>query len=201
MDGRLTVLPQERIVAVRPLIEAQLRDAASLITGEKFAELFDGSMRALLTEGFRRAGAEEGTLWLLDEAREALVPRFNSGPNAEGFVGIFRQSLRAGMISMVVALEQPICENEVQQNRQQDKSLDTKLQLQTCAMLAVPFYYVGELRGVLSCVQLSPAEADCSEVRGFSPDDLLSLQLTGGVLSRLIEHRLLGLCLGMEGLG
>jgi GAF domain-containing protein len=201
MDGRLTVLPQERLVAVRHLIEAQLREAATLATGEKFAELFDGSMRALLTDGFRRAGAEEGTLWLLDEAREALVPRFNSGPNAEGFVDIFRQSLRSGMISMVVAMEQPICENDVQQNRQQDKTLDAKLQLQTCAMLAVPFYFVGELRGVLSCVQLAPAGADCLAPRSFSPEDLQTLQLTGGVLSRLIEHRLLGLCLGVEGLG
>jgi hypothetical protein len=137
-------------------------------------------------------------VWLLNPERTELIPRFNSGPHAERFVGSFRQSVRAGMIGMVTATEQPICENEVCKNERQDRTLDEQLQLKTWAMLAVPFYYFGELRGVISCVQFQSAE---SAPPGFSGGHLHGLQLTAGVLSRLIEHRLLALCLGLDGLG
>ncbi|HEX8310214.1 MAG TPA: GAF domain-containing protein [Chthoniobacteraceae bacterium] len=200
MVGRLTVLPQERLALLRPALEMQLRETASLLEEEPFEDFFDSSMRALLVDGFQLAGADEGTVWLLDAAREFLVPRFNSGPKAESFVGSYRQSLRTGMISMVVATEQPICENDMRANRQQDKTLDLRLRLETSAMLAVPLYYVGELRGVVSCVQLQEP-GDESKARGFSMEDLRRLQLTSGVMSRLIEHRLLTLCLGLEVLG
>ena len=185
---------------MRPALEMQLRETASLLEDEPFEDFFDSSMRALLVDGFSLVGADEGTVWLLDATREFLLPRFNSGPRADSFVGSYRQSLRTGMISMVVATEQPICENDMRANQRQDKTLDQRLQLETAAMLAVPLYYVGELRGVISCVQLQEP-GDETRSRGFSMENLRRLQLTSGVLSRLIEHRLLTLCLGLEVLG
>ncbi|MEA3213027.1 MAG: hypothetical protein QOE70_6084 [Chthoniobacter sp.] len=164
-----------------------------------FDEFFDRTMRALLGEGFARAGAHEGTVWLLDHSRSNLVPRFNTGPNAAAFVGSFRQTLSTGMISMVVATEQPICENEVHKNQRQDPRLDRKLGLVTCSMIAVPFYFAGEVRGVISAVQLKPAGAIDSDPPGFSPENLASIQLTASVLARLIEHQLITLALGLEG--
>ena len=68
-------------------------------------------------------------------------------------------------------------------------------------MIAVPFYFLGELRGVISCVQLQPADAAAATPPGFSAAHLQGLQLSAGVLSRLIEYRLLALCLGLDGLG
>ena len=201
MDGRFTVLPEERLTILRPLVEHRMREAAELAGDGQFDRFFDRSMCALLVDGFSRAGADEGTLWMLDPAKHHLVPRFNSGPHAESFVGKYRQTLRSGMISMVVATEQPICENDMCRNAQQDKTLDQQLQLQTCAMLAVPFYFVGALRGVISCVQLKPAGNPETDAPGFSPASLQGLQLTAGVLSRLIEYRLMSLSLGMEGMG
>ena len=100
---------------------------------------------------------------------------------------------------MVVATEQPICENAVQANERQDKTLDKLLGLQTCAMLAVPLYFAGELRGVMSAVQLTAAGTEAVSRRGFTIDDLAALQRTTTILSRLIEHQLLLACLGMEG--
>lgn len=196
----MTVIPEERIAALRPVIEAQLKDAAARIGDVTFDEFFEPPLRALLVEGFARAGAHEGSIWLLDETREFLVPRFNSGPHAAQFVNSFRQTVRAGMISMVVATEQPICENGMCGNGSQDKALDDLLQLETCAMLAVPFYFLGELRGVISCVQLRPSGSTDAAPPGFSPDALRGLQSCAGLLSRLIEHRLLALCLGLEGI-
>jgi hypothetical protein len=199
--GRFTVLPEERFAALRPAVEARLREAARQVCGEGFDDVFDQPMRTLLADAFARVGAHEGTVWLLDEAREALVPRFNTGPDAEKFVNQFRQSLREGMISMVVAMEQPICENDVHKNARHSKKLDEKLKLQTCSMLAVPFLFAGELRGVVSCVQLRRSDSTEADPPGFRVEHLQAIQLKVGILSRLIEARLLALCLGIEGLG
>lgn len=157
-------------------------------------------MRALLVDRFLSIGAHEGTLWLLDETRNYLVPRFNTGPNAANFVGHFRQSVRSGMISMIVSTELPLCENEVGKNQQQDKALDQKLGLQTCAMLATPLYFAGELRGVISAVQLRVPGSPDPEPPGFTPEHLDALQLTATVLARLIEQQLLSLAIGFEDL-
>ncbi len=199
MGDRLMHLSDARVVAVQPLVSARVRELAALTGVGGFEEFFDATMRVLLVESFRAVGAHEGTVWLLDESRTELVPRFNSGPNAAEFVGQFRLSLKVGMISMVVSTEQPICENEVHKNQQQNKDLDRKLGLLTCAMLAVPLYFAGELRGVISAVQLKPAGSEAPEPPGFTPQHLETLQLTASVLARLVEHQLYTMALGLQG--
>ena len=196
-EGRFTVLPDTRLSAVRGIVTTRMEEAAMELAEAGFDELFDGTMRGVFNEGLLHADAHEGTLWLLDPTRNFLVPRYNNGPNAVNFVGRFRQSLQTGMISMVVATEQPICENEVHKNTQQDPALDRKLGLVTCSMLAVPLYFAGELRGVISAVRLKPAESTKPDPAGFSPDNLRGLQLVADVLERLIEHELLTLSLGL----
>jgi len=198
MGDRITHLHDARLLALQPLVTARVRELAGLAGASGFEEFFDATMRALLVENFRAIGAHEGTVWLLDEARTSLIPRFNNGPHAADFVGRFQQSLRAGMISMVVSTEQPICENEVHQNQQQDKTLDRELGLLTFAMLATPLYFGGELRGVISAVQLKPAGSDGPEPPGFTPQHLKALQLTATVLARLVELELYTLALGLE---
>jgi len=185
---------------MRSIVRGRLRELAARAGTGAFEEFFDGTMRALLVDRFRTIGAHEGTVWLLDEGRNFLIPRFNTGPNAGSFVGRFRQSVRAGMISMIVSTELPLCENEVAKNQQQDKALDQKLGLQTCAMLATPLYFAGELRGVISAVQLQKNDSTEPEPPGFEPQDLDALQLTASVLTRLIEQQLLSLAIGFEDL-
>jgi GAF domain-containing protein len=197
MAGSTPVPSERRLPDLRALLQARLRDAAEALAYAE-AEVFDACAREALIDGLARTGAHEGTVWLLDEARAFLIPRFNTGPRAAEFVGRFRQTLRSGMISMVVATEQPICENEVHKNQRQDRTLDTELRLRTCAMVAVPLYYAGELRGVISGVQLAPAEGPAEDPPGFTVEDLQQLQRTATLLSRLIEHRLLTAILGAE---
>jgi hypothetical protein len=196
-DGRFTVLPDTRLSAVRGIVSTRLEEAAHELGEGAFDEFFNGTMRAAFIECLNRAGAHEGTVWLLDSTRTWLIPRFNNGPKAASFVGVFRQSLQTGMISMVVATEQPICENEVHKNAQQDPTLDRKLGLVTCSMLAVPFYFAGEVRGVISAVRLKRADSTALDPAGFSPDDLRALQLAADVLERLLEHEVLTLSLGL----
>ncbi len=198
MGDRITHLHDARVLAVQPLVTARVRELAGLAGAGSFEEFFDATMRALLVENLRAIGAHEGTVWLLDETRSFLVPRFNNGPHAASFVGSYRQSLRSGMISMVVSTEQPICENEVHRNQQQDRTLDRELGLLTCAMLATPLYFGGELRGVISAVQLKPAGFAVPEPPGFTPHHLEALQLTATVLARLVEQELYTLALGLE---
>jgi GAF domain-containing protein len=198
MSERLSLLQDTRLHAVQPLVIARLRELAEVVGSGAFDEFFDGTMRALVERCFTFIGAHEGTVWLLDAERTYLIPRFNTGPFADSFVGIFRQSVRVGMIGMVVSTEQPICENEVHKNQRQDRTLDRTLGLVTCAMVATPLYFAGELRGVLSAVQVKPEGADAPEPRGFAPEHLEAFQLAAVVLARLIEQQLLSLTLGLE---
>ena len=200
MGGRLTVLNDDRLSALRPIVAARVRELAALAGEGAFDEFFDATMQAVLVQSLQQVRAHEGTVWLLDQSRSFLIPRFNNGPNAASFVGRFRQSLRSGMISMVVSTEQPICENEVHKNQQQDKSLDQELGVWTCAMLATPLYFAGELRGVVSAVQLKAAGSLEPDPPGFTAGDLNALELTATVLSRLVEQQFLSLALGLEDL-
>jgi transcriptional regulator with GAF, ATPase, and Fis domain len=189
MVGKLFGLSDDRVAQLRVAFDLELRNAASAAS-DNFEELFDHLIRNFLLDAFARAGADEGTVWLLDQNQKELVPVYNSGPRASEFVGSFRQSLRSGMISMVVATEQPICENEVHLNQQQDPTLDRQLNLQTQAMVAAPFYFVGELRGVVSAVQLRDPSMEAGESEGFGYEDLRTIHRSAAILGVLLEHRL-----------
>jgi hypothetical protein len=194
----MSIVPDDRIAALRPVLDARIEEAATLMCGEGFGDFFDPQMRAVFCGCVAAGGAHEGTVWLLDQSHAALVPRFNTGPNAASFVNIFRQNLGTGLISTVVATEQPMCENAVDRNPLQDKTLDRKLGVQTSAMLATPFYFAGALRGVLSAVLLTRDGEPAPELSGFSTSALDKLQLNATILAQLIERRLLGLTLGLE---
>ncbi len=194
MSAHFTVLADERFTKLRGELLERLRLAANALAAEGFADFLDPLMRGVLTDGFRHAQATEGTLWLVDGPKENLVPVFNSGPRAADFVGQFRQPLSAGMISLVFASEQPLCENVIATNSHHDKTLDERLGLRTTAMIAVPLYFGRQPRGVISCVQLSDAAA----APGFSMQSLATVQLATSVLSRLIDYRLLAATTGCD---
>ncbi|HEY5814031.1 MAG TPA: hypothetical protein VIT23_15425, partial [Terrimicrobiaceae bacterium] len=99
------------------------------------------SIARILKGAFEAVRADEGTIWLLDEKEEALVPVWSSGPYGERFIGIHRQPLTAGLMSLICVTEQAICENSVYQNAQQDPTLDRRLGVLTCAMIAVPLRF------------------------------------------------------------
>jgi GAF domain-containing protein len=195
MPARPFVLPDERFASLLPAVDERVRTAARMLTAESFPNVLDTPVRHTLLRGFEASGADEGTVWLADEPPANLVAAFNSGPRAEEIVLHYVQSLAKGMISLVFASEQPICENAVYKNERQDKKLDQKLGVLTVAMMAVPLYFGRELRGVVSCVKLKDAEVE-ADPTPFSPDDLRTLQAATDALSRLIDHRLLSASIG-----
>ena len=192
----MTILPDPSFAELKPLLSERLAWIGANLRAEQLGSLVDPLMREVLQRGFSEAGADEGTVWLLDEAGENLVPAYNTGPDAEQLVGRFKQPLTTGLISMVFTGEQPFLENEVWKNAQQSKLLDTLLQTQTSAMIAVPFYFLDECRGVVSCVQLKPSGPGGAEPAGFRPEHLAGIQRAAALLSRLIEFQLLSKTVG-----
>ena len=128
--------------------------------------------------------------------REECADELGTGTHAEQLVGRFKQPLNEGLICMVFASERPFLENEVWKNEQQSKRVDLFLGVQTCAMIAVPFYFLQACRGVVSCVQLKKRGARGPEPPAFRPEHLASVQRATATLSRLIELRLLSRTVG-----
>jgi hypothetical protein len=196
MNSRLNVLPDPAFVDLKTLLAERLERVATGIRPEQFGSVLDPLMRQTLERGFAEAGAHEGTVWLLEEGGDFLVPAWNSGPNAARLVGQFKQPLSAGLICMVFSSEQPFLENEVWKNSKQSKLLDSLLQVQTAAMIAVPFYFLRACRGVVSCVQLKPSKAGEAEPPGIRPEHLAHVQRATALLSRLVELKLLSQTVG-----
>lgn len=196
MSPRRNIVPEPRFVALKSKLAERLAGAGAGVRPENFAALLDPLMRQVLQQGFDEVKADEGTVWLLDEAGQHLVPAYNTGPHAARLVGKFQQPLGAGLICMVFANEQPFMENEVQRNAQQSKLLDSLLGLETHALIAVPFHFLNACRGVISCVQLKPPGPGHPDPAGFDPAAVHSIQRAATVVSRLVELRLIASTIG-----
>lgn len=196
MNSRLNIVPDPAFAGLTPaLVERIGRIGASLHAAE-FCALMDPLLCQTLQRGFTGAGAHEGTVWLVDEPGQNLEPVYNTGPDAAKFVGCFKQPLGSGLIGMVFASQQSFLENEVGHNAKQSKLLDSRLQTQTQAMIAVPLHLLSDCRGVISCVQLKRPGTPDLRLPGFMPEHLEDIQRVASVLAQLIEFRLLSLAVG-----
>lgn len=192
---RLNILPATAFEELHSDLAEQLAQVGHRVRAEEFGSLLDPLLEDLFRQGVTQAGADEGTIWLADETGDFLVPAFNSGPRAAEIIGQFKQPIKSGLICLVFASEQPFLENEVPQNHGQSKLLDNLLKLETTALIAVPFYFLGHCRGVISCVQLrQPGQRP--RLDGFRPQHLNCIEQTAEILSRLIDFQLLGSTVG-----
>jgi hypothetical protein len=198
MSARLNLLPEPAFEALKPTLRERMTRLGAEVHAEQFSQLFDPLLQKILTQGFNEAGANEGTVWLVDAAEKSLEPAFNSGPLARQIVGHFKQPLGSGLIAMVFATEQPFIENEVSRSAQQSKLLDSRLNVQTQALIAVPFHFLNACRGVVSCVHLKMPGAGAADSPGFQPAHLASVQAATALLARLIEYRLLSQIVGWD---
>jgi transcriptional regulator with GAF, ATPase, and Fis domain len=196
MSPRLNLLTEPAFESLNPTLLARMSQLGDSIHAPQFEPLLEPLLRQVIEQGFREAGAHEGTVWLADAAGEFLEPAFNTGPRAGQIVGRFKQPLGSGLISMVFATEQPFVENDVPRNAQQSKLLDVTLGVQTHALIAVPFHFLKACRGVVSCVQLKPADSRSADPPGFLPQHVAGLQRTTALAAMLIEYRLLSRMVG-----
>jgi len=199
---RANFLPEQRFVTLRPALQEYLAKLGAAITPENFLSICDEMVRKLLTDTFARISADEGSIWLLDAEKQHLVVAYNSGPNTEKIMG-FKQPVSQGIVSLVVASEHAFVENQVYKNAKHSATLDKKLHKTTYAMIAVPLYFLNEVRGVISCVQLLDVTVQGGEMAatgetpsGFGPPELNAIQTIAAVVRDLIDYRLLGTAVG-----
>jgi len=195
---RFNLLPDPKFFAQAGALEDRILEAVDLINPENFLDFAESAPIAALNRGIRMATGDEGTLWLVDRPAQALVPVYNNGPDAEKWVGKYRQPLSSGIISMVYSTEEPFCENDVASNTAQDPTLDRILALRTEAMIAVPFYFAQECRGVISCVRIANSDRFKAKPGGFTIESMREIILASTVLSGLFDYRLLSGVLGWE---
>jgi hypothetical protein len=190
MNDRFTLLPDQQFAALRERLRERVSAAARVLDANTFADVFDPVMRGVLDDALTSVEAHEGTVWLADANQEYLVPAYNTGAHAAQLVNVFRHPLDRGHISMVFRNSQSFCENDVYRHPEQDRTLDQSLHVLTCAMIAVPWYFAHAIRGVISCVQLKPADDSAPDPSGFSVDALHRVERSAAVLTRLMEHYL-----------
>jgi len=195
---RFNLLPDPKFFAQVGALEDRILAAAELLNPNNFLDFADRVALAALEQGLRLARGHEGTIWLADRAAEALIPVYNNGPEAEKWVGKFRQPLSAGIVSMVYSTEEPFCENDVCRNTAQDPTLDRILAVRTESMIAVPLYFARECRGVISCVRIANSERVTTDSGGFTMESMHEIILASTVLSSLFDYKLLSGVLGWE---
>ena len=200
--SRANFLPEQRFLPLRPVLQEHLTKVGQAISPENFLSICDEMLLKLLRDTFERISADEGSIWLIDPEKKHLVATYNSGSNSEKIVG-FKNPLNAGIISLVVASENAFIENQVYKNKSHNAALNKKLGKTTYAMIAVPLYFLNQVRGVISCVQLFDVlieEGQAAPVGetppGFSPQDLNAVQTTAAIVRDLIDYRLLGTAIG-----
>jgi hypothetical protein len=199
---RANFLPEPRFVPLRPALQEHLAKLGAAVTPENFLSICDEMLLKLLRETFVRIGADEGSIWLLDQEKQHLVVAYNSGPDTDKIMG-FKLPVTTGIISLVVASEHAFVENQVYKNAKHSAVLDQQLKKTTYAMIAVPLYFLNEVRGVISCVQLQDVEVRGGKAvptgetpAGFGPPELNAIQTIAAVVRDLIDHRLLGTAVG-----
>lgn len=200
--SRANFLPEQRFLPLRPVLQEHLAKVGAAISPANFLSICDEVLLRVLGDTFDRISADEGSIWLLDPEKKSLVVTYNSGPNSAEIVG-FKNPMSEGIISLVVASEQAFVENQVYKNKRHSAALNKKLGKTTYAMIAVPFYFLNQVRGVISCVQLldvlieeGQAAPVGSTPPGFSPRDLSSVQTAAAVVRKLIDYRLIGTAIG-----
>ena len=204
MSTRLNFLPDERFAPLRTPLKERLQKMADLIVPENFPSLLDFRTGNVLRDVYATVRADEGSLWLLDQAKENLVISYNSGPNAANIVG-FKQPLTSGIVSTAFVSEQGFAENEVYRNELHSGLLDEKLHVTTYAMIVAPFYILNACRGVISCVQLinvrhegGRAVPAAQTPSGFGMESLDAVKRAALILTDLINYRLLRSAIGWE---
>lgn len=199
---RPNFLPDKRLLPLRSALDEHLGKIAASITPEIFPGLCDAMILKIMNDAFSAVSAQEGSIWIIDQARQNLVVSYNSGARADEIVG-FKQPLSASIVSMVVANEHGFVENEVFKNSVHSPKLDERLKTVTYAMIAAPFYYLNACRGVISCVQLIDAAMrdtvltkSSQKPRGFGIKDLAVIQSAASIMKNLIDYKLLKITVG-----
>ena len=167
--------------------------AKRLLPGD-LCGLLDVPIESTFRNARKQVGADGGAIWVADAAQEHLVVAFSDPPD-ERILGK-EQPASEGLISLVFASEQPICQNRISEDERHSKRIDDAVGQTTESMMAVPFYVGGMLRGIFSVVRW--AAKDGVVTPGFTLEEFNEFQRSAVVMERLVTLRLAQVILGLE---
>ena len=193
MSSPLPLLPDPDLEEYGDRIARSMERYAKRLRPGELRALFDTPTVSVLQEMRAGIGADSVGVWSADEGRENLVASV-AEPVDERFLGR-QQPLSEGFISLVFASEQPICENRVAEDARHSKRIDSIVGHTTEAMIAVPFYLGGVLKGVVSAVRWGEGPTSGAS---FRTGDLRSVQRGAVVVERLVNLGLARVILGLE---
>lgn len=176
------------------LIERRLENAAKSLTPGDIDEMLGQVGREIFSLYLSSVGGDSISIWLVDPDKTRLTASY-SEPDKK-LIG-WEQPLNEGLISLVLASEQSLCENGVYKNAQHSKRTDEAMDQITCSMISVPFYLGGAAVGVVSCVQLKE-NSDAPDPEGFTAVHLNRITRLSTILGRLINYRILSSVLDLE---
>lgn len=180
--------------SITPAVEQALSRTALNLEPEEFSNLIGAPGLSVMRSSMEALKADSLTLWLVDREEQHLVVT-HTEPDPS-FVG-YKQSVEEGLIALAYASEQCLCENDVYQNAQHSKKVDETLGQVTCAMIATPFYIAGNLKGVVSCVQLKDS-IDAPNPAGFSARNMNRVRRLSAAVERLVNYKLLTILFELE---
>lgn len=189
-------LPDPRAAPCAQAIEERVAQFSADIRAANFMEFLDPLMQRLVADCFRDADAHEGVLWMLDTEGTHLLCACQVGPASSRLLG-YRLPLDTGLASMVLAMEQPFCENNLAATRVAPSTLEERLGIVMCSRIFVPFFIAGKARGVVACYRTKAAPAD-PDPAAFGPDAVEEMSLLARLLGRLLDYKLLCAAIGLE---
>jgi len=188
-------LPSPKFKEFGAELESEMaRFANDLDQGQELQALLDPLMRILFEQCRTGIGADSGAIWLTNPERSRLAVCFNTpGDDLTGA----ELPMGQGIISLVLAAEQGICENSAYRHARHDKSLDQRVGRVTSAMVACPFYVSGELRGVISFVKWKP-DISAPDPEAFQAAQLVQTQQLAVMLERLLNLRIVQILFDLD---
>lgn len=188
------ITPDDTLSEHASSIERTIDRAAVDLTPEEFRSLLGDPGMSILRSTMESLAADSISIWLADVDQKNLIVT-HSDPRKDliGWV----QPVTEGLISLTYASEQCLCENQVYLNAEHSKKVDEAMGHVTTAMIATPFYIAGNLRGVISCVQVKES-LEAEDPSGFSARNMNRVRRLSTVLERLVNYRLLSTLLGLE---
>lgn len=190
-------LPDPRVAPHAQAIEERVGNFAAHIRPATFTEFMDPLMVRLAGDCFRDAGAHEGVFWLADREQKNLYCGYSQGPHADK-LNSMKVPVDTGLSGMILATQQPFCENNLSQNRAAASSaLESRLGVIVCCRVLVPFFIAGKMRGVLAAYKYKPT-LDDPEPCSFDQEAVEELNLLSRLFGRLLDHKLLCAAIGLE---
>ncbi|MEM9282492.1 MAG: hypothetical protein AAGA96_11745 [Verrucomicrobiota bacterium] len=174
-------------------LKRRIRSSADELWSGRFDRLLTPLIEALFGHALIQAECSYIAVWLLDGDEECLIPVHIHG-KAKALTSANHSPVNSGLLSLVCASGQSLCENGVQQNPYHNNILDTLGMEKASDAIVTPLQFAGRQRGVVSYVRTE----DHSKSNGFNAANFKVANLMTNTVQRLIDHHLVESILGWD---